>query len=129
MKAKSIGFFAAICATILSAVATAAPNKKTIQIPFPTIVGSSITLQPGEYNIEWRGAGPDVQVNFLKGNKPIVTVPARFDPARNRLDISVNCRAESGMLSLVEIETNSSTLHFAPCDVSGTGEDIRPHYF
>jgi hypothetical protein len=129
MKARSIGFSAAIFAMIFSAAATAAPNKKTIQIPFPTMVGSSITLQPGEYRIEWRGVGPDVQVNFLLGNKSIVTVPAKFDPVRNRLDILVTCPAESGMLSLVEIETNSSTLHFAPCDVGGIElTDIRPHH-
>jgi hypothetical protein len=128
MKPRSIGIFAALFTMILAAVATAAPYKKTIQIPFPAIVGSSITLEPGEYTIEWRGAGPDVQVSFLRGSKTIVTVPAKFDPARNRLDILVTCRAESGSLSLVEIETNSSTLHFAPCDVPAAGvAELRVH--
>jgi hypothetical protein len=44
IKPRSIAILAALFAMILSVVATAAPNKKTIQITFPTIVGSSVTL-------------------------------------------------------------------------------------
>jgi len=90
---------------------------KTIDLIDPTIVGS-VTLQPGEYTIEWSGAGPEVQVSFSRGKKTIVTVPAAVESAVNPYNLSVTSHTEeSGVHSLVTIQTASSTLQFAAREV------------
>ncbi|HXX56237.1 MAG TPA: hypothetical protein VEJ17_00425 [Candidatus Nitrosotalea sp.] len=105
--------------TMAIAVAVAAPaNKKTLSFSEPTTVGS-VTLKPGEYAVEWNGAGPDVQVSFSRGKNAIVTVPAKLEPERNPQDISYTYHAdESGTHYLIEIRTKNSTLRFAPRDVA-----------
>jgi hypothetical protein len=112
----AIAFFATLFTAMLSVRAKAAPNKATINLVEPTIVGGVI-LQAGEYTIEWNGPGPNVQVNFSRGNKTIATVAATVQATRNRDNLSVMYHTEeSGARSLVEIETNHATLQFATTD-------------
>jgi hypothetical protein len=119
MKLRSTAILAALAAMAFFVAVAAPTNKKTIYLTEPMIVGS-VTLQPGEYTMEWNGPDPDVQVSFSRGNKTIVTVPAALEAAQNRQDISVTCRTEeSGAHSLIEIGTKNATLHFTRHEVSG----------
>ena len=114
----SIAILATLFATMLSVGVAAAPNKTTINLVEPTIVGSVI-LRPGEYTVEWSGPGPDVQVSFSQGNKTIATVSATLQAAHNRITLSLMYHTEeSGARSLVEIETNREMLHFTTTDVA-----------
>ena len=100
MKARSILMFAALFTLAVSVPMVAAPNKKTIQLTDPTLVGN-VTLRPGDYTIEWTVPGPDVQVSFSQGQNTLVTVPATLDRVRSQYDLSVTCRTEdSGACSL-----------------------------
>lgn len=116
MKFRSISILAALLIITLSMAMAWPKGKKTVKIAEPTIVGS-VTLQPGEYNIAWSGAGPDVQVNFSRGDKTIATVPATLEAVQNEQDSIVTLQA-SGSSSLVEINLKNARLHFGPRDAS-----------
>ena len=122
MKPRSIAILAALAAMILSVAVASPANKRTVTLSEPAIVGS-VTLQPGEYIVEWNGTGPDVQVSFSREKKAIVTVPATLEAEQNQHELSVVSRhlEESGVHSLLEIRTKDSTLRFIPLDV-GSGK-------
>jgi hypothetical protein len=116
MKTRSIPILAALV-LMMASVAVATPkNKKTIYLSEPTIV-SSVTLQPGNYTVEWNGAGPDVEVSFSRGKNTVVTAPATLEAAHNPTDSVMYRSEESGAHLLLEIQTKSSTLRFVPRDV------------
>jgi hypothetical protein len=50
-------------------------NQHSVNIPNPVKVGST-QLKPGDYKVEWQGAGPEVQVRFLQNGKTVATAPA-----------------------------------------------------
>ncbi len=118
MKLRSTAILAALAAMSFFVAVAAPTNKKTINFYDSTIVGK-VTLQPGQYTIEWNGPGPDVQVSFSRGKNTIVTVPATIEAVQNPHDISYMYQpGESGTPLLVEIATKNATLHFAAPDVS-----------
>ncbi len=116
MKLRSVSILAALLIMALSMAMAWPKGKKTININEPTIVGS-VTLQPGEYNIDWSGTGPDVQVSFSRGATTFATVPATLEAVQNRQDSVVTSQA-SGSSLLVEINLRNSRLHFVPNDAS-----------
>jgi hypothetical protein len=62
---------------LLLATSGFAANKGTLQVANPvTINGKSLPV--GEYTVKWDGAGPNVEVNILKGKNVVATVPARM---------------------------------------------------
>jgi len=119
MKLRSALILAALL-TMMVSVAMAWPkSKKTISLYEPMIVGS-VTLQPGDYNIDWTGTGPEVQVNFSRNDKTVVTVPATLEQVHNgRESVTTSKASASGLGSLLEIDLRNSTLHFTPPDTSG----------
>jgi hypothetical protein len=50
-------------------------NQHSVDIPDALQVGG-VQLQPGSYKVKWQGAGPDIQVTFLRDGKTVATVPA-----------------------------------------------------
>jgi hypothetical protein len=61
---------------VLSPLSAFARNKNehSINIADAVQVGGT-QLQPGNYKVEWQGAGPAVQVTFLRNGKTVATVP------------------------------------------------------
>jgi len=49
-------------------------NQHSFEILEPVQVGGT-QLKPGSYQVEWRGTGPEVQVNFVRDGKTIATAP------------------------------------------------------
>ncbi len=49
-------------------------NQHSVDIPAAVQVAGR-QLEPGSYKVEWQGAGPAVQVTFLRNGKPVATVP------------------------------------------------------
>jgi hypothetical protein len=114
---RSVVLLAAIVAVMLSVAWAAPKNKQTIQLPDATTVGS-VTLAPGEYTVQWNGTGPDVEVSFHRGTEIVATAPATLEAARNpQVSVTVDTK-QAGVNSLVEIETRTLTLHFAPLNVN-----------
>lgn len=54
-----------------------AANKSSLQLTEPTQVGGT-KLAPGDYKIEWDGAGPGVEMSILKGKSVVAKVPAQM---------------------------------------------------
>jgi hypothetical protein len=50
-------------------------NQHSVDIPTTVQVGGT-QLKPGNYKVNWQGAGPDIQVTFLRNGKTVATVPA-----------------------------------------------------
>ena len=50
-------------------------NQHSVEIPSAVQVGGE-HLQPGNYKVEWQGAGPEIKVNFVRDGKTVATVPA-----------------------------------------------------
>lgn len=54
-------------------------NRKSLHL-YESVTVEGKQLTPGDYKIEWSGAGPEVNVNILKGNETLVTASARVVP-------------------------------------------------
>jgi hypothetical protein len=52
-------------------------NKKSLHLT-DSVTVEGTQLKPGNYTVEWDGSGPNVQVNIVRGNKTVATVPARI---------------------------------------------------
>lgn len=50
-------------------------NQRTVNIPDAVSIGAT-QLAAGDYKVDWQGAGPTVQVNFVKNGKVVATAPA-----------------------------------------------------
>ena len=62
---------------LLLATSGFAANKGTLQVNDPVTVNGK-QLGTGEYTVKWDGAGPNVELNILKGKNVVATVPARM---------------------------------------------------
>jgi hypothetical protein len=62
---------------LLFPLCASARDKHQHSVDFfnPVKVGST-QLQPGNYKVEWQGAGPSVQVSFLHSGRTVATAPA-----------------------------------------------------
>jgi|SRR5580698_1174271 hypothetical protein len=49
-------------------------NQHSVEISDSVQVGGT-QLSPGSYKLEWQGAGPEIQVNFVRDGKTVATVP------------------------------------------------------
>lgn len=75
---KSVKYLALVSTLALLFPFTAfarAKNQRSVDIVDSVKVGST-QLKPGNYKVEWQGAGPAVQVNFLQHGKTVATAPA-----------------------------------------------------
>jgi hypothetical protein len=76
MKTSKILRVALAGLAISLTVSAFAADKASMQLNSLTNVGGK-QLPAGYYNVRWEGAGPSVELNIMKGNKLVVTVPAR----------------------------------------------------
>jgi hypothetical protein len=61
---------------LLPASALAADTiSRTVNIPTAVVVQGQ-HLRAGHYKVQWQGAGPRVEVNFMRNGKIVATVPA-----------------------------------------------------
>jgi hypothetical protein len=99
---------------LLLATSGFAANKGSLQVDNPvTINGKS--LAAGEYTVKWDGAGPNVELNIMKGKNVVATVPARMldleqSPVRDSIITSVN---SEGHKSVNEIRFSGKKYAFA----------------
>jgi hypothetical protein len=79
---------------LLLATSGFAANKGSLQVDNPVTINGK-QLAAGEYTVKWDGAGPNVELNILKGKNVVATVPARMldleqSPVRDSIITSVN---------------------------------------
>jgi len=93
-----------LIATGLMATSALAANKGSLNISQPVTVNGT-KLATGDYQVKWEGTGPNVELNIIKSNRVIATVPARLVELSRpeRASASVTRKAEDGTTSLTGI--------------------------
>jgi hypothetical protein len=99
---------------LLLATSGFAANKGSLQVDNPVTINGK-PLAAGEYTVKWDGAGPNVELNIMKGKNVVATVPARMldleqSPARDSIITSVN---SEGHKSVNEIRFSGKKYAFA----------------
>jgi hypothetical protein len=99
---------------LLLATSGFAANKGSLQVDNPVTI-SGKPLAAGEYTVKWDGAGPNVELNIMKGKNVVATVPARMldlaqSPVRDSIITSVN---SEGHKSVNEIRFSGKKYAFA----------------
>ncbi len=61
----------------LLATSAFASNKGSMNVQ-ENLTVSGKQLSAGDYQLQWQGSGPNVEVNILRGKKVVATVPARL---------------------------------------------------
>lgn len=89
-----------LCATALAAK----PNKKTLHLYDKADLEGKV-LNPGDYNVEWSGSGPNVELNIVQGRDTLATVPARIvvEDTSHKHDGYVLRPAKNGGQSIEEL--------------------------
>ena len=108
---------------LLLATSVFAANKGTLQVNDPVTVNGT-QLGAGEYTVKWEGAGPNVELNILKGKNVVATVPARMlalEQSPNR-DAMVTSTNSDGHKSLSEIRFSGKKYAFAVNNESAKAE-------
>ena len=72
-------------ALLLATGAFAAVNKGSMQL-LDSVTVSGKQLPAGDYSVKWDGSGPNVDLNILKGNKVVLTTPARLIDLNQKSD-------------------------------------------
>jgi hypothetical protein len=96
---------------LLLASSAFAATKASLQLSNPVTVNGT-KLKPGDYKLQWEGAGPNVELSILQGNKVIAKAPAHVVeldvPAAN--DAAVTRKSDSGTSSLAGIRFQGKKL-------------------
>ena len=101
-------------ALLLATSVFAANNKGSMQVTDSVTVNGK-QLPAGEYTIKWDGAGPNVELNILRGKNVVATVPARMvdlEQSPNRDSVITNVNSD-GRKSLNEIRFSGKKYAFA----------------
>ncbi len=61
---------------LLLASSAFAANKASLSLMSPATVNGT-QLKPGDYSLQWDGAGPNVDVSIMQGKKVLAKVPAK----------------------------------------------------
>ena len=62
---------------LLLATSAFAANKGSLQVQEPLTVNGA-KLAPGDYKVQWDGAGPGVELSILQGKRVVAKVPAHM---------------------------------------------------
>ena len=114
MKASKISKGLLLGLALLLATSGFAANKGSLQVDNPVTINGK-PLAAGEYTVKWDGAGPNVELNIMKGKNVVATVPARMldleqSPVRDSIITSVN---SEGHKSVNEIRFSGKKYAFA----------------
>jgi hypothetical protein len=90
-------------------------NRHSVQISDSVQVGST-QLKPGKYDIQWQGAGPQIQVSFVHDGKTVATVPGTLktnDPHVTEDDVVTDTTGANGKtLKEIDFSHNKESLVF-----------------
>jgi hypothetical protein len=84
MKAGSFKY-ALVSIAILVATSAFAANKGPLDLMSPVTVAGT-QLAAGNYNVQWEGSGPGVQLSIKKHNKVVASTPAELMPVDHPFD-------------------------------------------
>jgi hypothetical protein len=79
MKRAERVTYALMSFAMLFATIVCAANKGSLYVQSTTIVGKT-QLPAGEYTVQWKGAGPDIELKLKLHSRVKATVPAKVIP-------------------------------------------------
>jgi hypothetical protein len=99
---------------LLLATSALAANKGSLQVQ-ETLTVNGTRLAPGDYKVQWEGAGPNVELTILEGKKVVAKVPAHMiDLDRPSTGDSAVVRNNGdGTRTLSEVRLNGKKFSFA----------------
>ena len=77
MKFATVSKSLVLGLALLVASSAFAGTKASLTLLDPVTVNGT-TLKPGDYKLEWEGAGPSVEVNVKQGKNVVAKVPAKL---------------------------------------------------
>ena len=90
-------------------------NRHSVEMPDSVQVGGT-QLNPGKYDIQWQGTGPEIQVSFVHDGKIVTTVPGTLktnDPQVTEDDIVIDTTsANQKTLKEIDFSHNKESLVF-----------------
>lgn len=112
MKAVRLLAVAAMCSVLfplasLASTRTTQLKKQKVSVMDKVEIAGK-TLKPGNYEVEWQGNGPAVNVKFLKYGKTLLTAPAQLAQLKTPAPYSavVENTHKNGAKTIQEIEWN-----------------------
>ena len=123
MKVSKISKGLLLGLALLLATSGFAANKGNLQVNDPVTVNGK-QLGTGEYTVKWDGAGPNVELNILKGKNVVATVPARMlelEQSPNRDSVVTNTSSD-GRKALSEIRFSGKKYALAVNNESAKAE-------
>jgi len=98
MKFATVSKNLGIGLALMLATTAFAATKANLTLQSPTTINGA-QLKAGEYNLEWDGSGPNVEVSIKQGKKVFAKVPAKIvelgSPAINSAAV-VNVTGDGG---------------------------------
>jgi hypothetical protein len=77
MKFATLSKTMVLSVALILASTAFASTKGSLEINNPVMVNGT-TLKPGDYKVEWDGAGPNVEVSILQGKKVLAKMTAQL---------------------------------------------------
>jgi hypothetical protein len=102
---------------LLSSVSALArdKNQHSVQIQDSVQVGGT-QLEPGNYQVEWQGTGPQIQVNFVRDGKTVATVPGTLKTNDTKVSqddiVTDTTSANTKTLTEIDFSRNKESLVF-----------------
>lgn len=115
----SVMLFVAVAMTTSVAIAKDSKDSEHITL-VDSVMLAGTQLKAGDYRVSWEGTGPVVQVTFKRGDKVIVTAPARLVNEGSPYDGAIQMKTMDTNVRVLEgIQWKKKSLVF---DQSGSGD-------
>jgi hypothetical protein len=104
MKLATVSKSLVMGLALLLASSVFAATKGHLALQGPTLVNGT-KLKAGDYNVQWEGTGPEVQVSIMQGKKVLTKVPAKIVELKTRAqnDSALVNNNTDGTSSLAEV--------------------------
>jgi hypothetical protein len=124
MKFATVSKSLVLGLAFLLASSAFAATKASLQLSNAVTVNGT-KLKPGDYKLQWEGAGPDVELSILQGSKVLAKVPAHVieldTPAAN--NAAVTRENNSGPSSLAGLRFQGKKMAL---ELSDAGDGMQP---
>ena len=119
MKFATVSKMLVLGIALLLASSAFAANKPSLQLSHSVTVNGT-TLEAGDYQVQWEGNGPNVEISILQGKNVVAKAPARVvdlpTPAAD--DAAVTRTNDRGTTSLAAIRFHGKKLSLELAEAS-----------
>lgn len=111
-----------LASAVLLATSAFASNKASFELQHPTQVGDK-QLAPGTYTVQWQGSGDQIQMNILRRNKEVASIPGHVVTmeAASPYDSALVNVNQDGSRSLSQIRFRGKKFALVVNDAGGSG--------